>query len=142
VKRSILLFLVALLAACKPVTNDSPSSSVPYWDALSAANAVAQTLREATGREYDVRPVLATGSMKPAIHDNSILVIELTKEFQVGDWVAFIWRDRGNIMVVHRVYSVDPFVVKGIANEMPDSGVPRDAVFGRVVAVVYAERRQ
>lgn len=108
---------------------------------MTAANAAANALIEATGREFTVAPVQYTGSMKPAFDGNAVLVIELTKNFTKGDWVVFTWRDRGNIQVVHRVYDDDPFVVKGLANPMPDSGVPRGAVWGRVVAVVYSERK-
>jgi signal peptidase len=75
-----------------------------------------------------------SGSMEPAIHVGSVVVVKPIAEYKVGDIITFKAYDKNSkskdksVNITHRIYEVGEsdgqvtFIVKGDANNAPDGG--------------------
>lgn len=77
---------------------------------------------------------IVSGSMEPAIKIGDYVVVNVDKEYKVGDVVMF---KRGNAYIAHRVLEIhdDYIITKGDNNETEDVEIPRNTVVGPVVNV-------
>lgn len=87
---------------------------------------------------YQVKVVLS-GSMEPAIHTGSVVVIKPADTYSAGDVITFGKDTRDQVPVTHRIVAVEGagtqkvFVTKGDANGDNDSGSVRiSEVIGKV----------
>lgn len=111
-----LLFVVMLLVAGLVVLNQT------YWK-----------------QKYRFYTVLS-GSMEPALHVGSIVVVTAKQNYQVGDIVTAQIGTNGKQTVTHRIFSIDQndreeqIMLKGDANEDPDlSLLTHKQIVGAVV---------
>ena len=76
-----------------------------------------------------------TGSMKPVINENDIIIIKSQKDYEVDEIVTF---KSEKSYITHRIVSKrgDTFVTKGDANNTKDVAIERDAIIGKVVKVL------
>jgi len=88
---------------------------------------------------YKVKVVLS-GSMEPAIHIGSIVIIKPISQYKIGDVVIFGKDTKQDIPITHRIVSsravegVLLFTTKGDANEDPDTTEIRESdIHGRVL---------
>ena len=94
---------------------------------------------------YKIKVVLS-GSMEPAIHTGSVVVIKPTDLYKVGDIITFGKDTKKDIPTTHRIVETRAvegetlFVTKGDANNGTDaSEVKESAVAGKVLfSVPYA----
>lgn len=80
--------------------------------------------------------VVLSGSMEPTLEPDSVVYVQGTGNYQVGDVIAFA---REESIVTHRVVAIRPggLVTKGDANDQPDPWrVQREDVRGEVVGSV------
>ena len=78
---------------------------------------------------------VGTGSMKPAINENDIVIIKSQKDYNEDDIVTF---KSENAYITHRVISKrgDTFVTKGDANNAKDIAIEKKDIIGKVVKVL------
>lgn len=76
-----------------------------------------------------------TGSMKPVINENDIIIIKSQKDYEVDEIVTF---KSEKSYITHRIVSKrgDTFVTKGDANNTKDVAIERDVIIGKVVKVL------
>ena len=76
--------------------------------------------------------VVQTGSMEPAIPTGSLILIQNTKNYKVGDIVTYL--DKRNIAVTHRIVAVngDMITTQGDANNAKDRPFEADQIIGKV----------
>lgn len=84
--------------------------------------------------------IVQSGSMEPAIHTGSIVVIKNSPDYVVGDVITFGRTRPGVIPTTHRIVEIKQngnevsFVTKGDANSSEDmSEVKRESVIGKVL---------
>ena len=107
---------------------------VGYNIYVSAARASGQALPKLFGWS---NAVVISGSMKPELEINDVVIAHEQKEYRAGDVILF--RDESGITVCHRIVSqeADGFVTKGDDNNTPDQRrVPPGDVHGKVVLVI------
>ena len=107
---------------------------VGYNIYVSAARASGQALPKLFGWS---NAVVISGSMKPELEVNDVVIAHEQKEYQAGDVVLF--RGESGKTVCHRILSREPdgFVTRGDANNAPDQRrVPPGDVYGKVVLVI------
>lgn len=77
---------------------------------------------------------IVSGSMEPTIKIGDYVVVNVNKEYKVGDVVMF---KRGNAYIAHRVLEIhdDYIITKGDNNETEDVEIPKNTVIGPVVNV-------
>lgn len=87
---------------------------------------------------YQVKVVLS-GSMEPAIHTGSVIVIKPETTYGVGDIITFGADTKIQVPVTHRIIEVagsdrlPRYLTKGDANDDPDNGTVRSGeIIGRV----------
>lgn len=89
---------------------------------------------------YQVKVVLS-GSMEPAIHVGSIVVIKPQSSYAVGDVITFGADNPQNIPVTHRIVETRGarFVTQGDANDNLDPGLvmPQNIIGGVQFSVPY-----
>lgn len=89
---------------------------------------------------YQVKVVLS-GSMEPAIHTGSVVVIKPEPSYQVGDVITFGVDNRERIPVTHRIIGREGnrFVTQGDANDNIDPGTvaPREIIGAVQFSVPY-----
>ncbi|MDC1205381.1 signal peptidase I [Candidatus Pacebacteria bacterium] len=93
---------------------------------------------------YQVKVVLS-GSMEPAIHTGSIVLIKPQPAYQVDDVITFGADTRNSIPVTHRITDTTEtngntaYITKGDANESFDSGtvLPNEVIGSVFVSVPY-----
>ena len=89
---------------------------------------------------FEVR-VVQSGSMEPAIHTGSVVVIKPSSEYGVGDIITFS-DPTNNTPTTHRIVALgttaeDTFVTKGDANDGNDMGeISKERIMGKVVASI------
>jgi len=88
---------------------------------------------------YQVKVVLS-GSMEPAIHTGSVVIIKPESNYEVGDIITFGKDTKTDIPTTHRIIKQRAesgkmlYTVKGDANEDPDSReVREDEIIGKVL---------
>ena len=88
---------------------------------------------------YRVLTVLS-GSMEPAIHVGSIVVIRPAKDYKIGDVITFGEIGQAKVPTTHRISGIKTeggqlvYITKGDANNAPDTnGAPYLSVDGKVV---------
>lgn len=83
---------------------------------------------------YELK-VVQSGSMEPAIHVGSVVVIVPETSYNVGDVITFGPDTKKQIPITHRIAEItdEGFVTKGDANEHPD---PKPAKKGEVIGRV------
>ena len=92
---------------------------------------------------YQILSVLS-GSMEPAIHTGSIVVIKPVENYKIGDIITFGKTEK--TPTTHRIYDIkvnagNPiYTTKGDANNAPDSReIPNSEVIGKILfSVPYA----
>jgi len=101
---------------------------------VSAARASGQALPKLFGWS---NAVVISGSMRPELEVNDVVIAHEQKEYQAGDVILF--REESGKTVCHRIISreADGFVTKGDANSSADQRrVPPGDVHGKVVLVI------
>ena len=81
-----------------------------------------------------------SGSMEPAIHTGSVVVIKPESQYKVGDVVTFGADTRAQVPTTHRIFSnraqngVMMFTTKGDANNSPDTTeISENDIHGKVL---------
>lgn len=76
--------------------------------------------------------VVQTGSMEPAIPTGSLIIIQNTGDYKVGDIVTYL--DKRDIAVTHRIVAVNGNMIttQGDANNAKDRPFGTDRVIGKV----------
>ncbi len=84
--------------------------------------------------------VVVSGSMRPAIEVDDVILIKKQAAYQVGDIIVY---ETADYLITHRVVEVTDkgYITKGDANTIPDAEVAREAVRGRVVKVMHTAGR-
>lgn len=90
--------------------------------------------------------VVKSGSMEPAIHTGSVVLVSPRKEYNVNDIITFAGRGGKETSITHRVMEIEDtngkksFVTKGDANNAEDENkVALDKIIGKVLfSVPYA----
>ena len=84
--------------------------------------------------------IVESGSMAPAIHTGSIVVIRAQKSYRVGDVITFFYSMRDETPTTHRIVEIKEadgekrYVTKGDANENEDPNtIEEEAVVGKVL---------
>jgi len=84
--------------------------------------------------------VVQSGSMEPAIHTGSVVVVKPEEQYSIGDIITFGQLSKTKIPTTHRILEVKNengktlFVTKGDANDSPDSApVAKSEVLGKVL---------
>lgn len=89
---------------------------------------------------YQVKVVLS-GSMEPAIHVGSVVVLKPQASYVVGDVITFGVDNRQQIPVTHRIIGQEGsrFITQGDANDNVDPGTvaPREIIGGVQFSVPY-----
>ena len=81
--------------------------------------------------------VVLTGSMEPALHENSLIIVTGASNVKVGDVIVY---QTGGTPVVHRVIDIDEsagtFTAQGDANNAPDDTVTFSKIKGKVAFAI------
>lgn len=84
--------------------------------------------------------IVQSGSMEPAIHTGSIVVIRQQESYEVGDVITFFYSVRDLTPTTHRIIDIyegdgeKRYVTKGDANENNDPNtIEEEAVVGKVL---------
>lgn len=89
--------------------------------------------------------IAATGSMVPVMDENSVVVYMPSdgSNVRAGDVVLYT-HPVMDINIIHRVAYVTGthFIPDGIANKRNDGFIPRTAIYGRMVAIIYSDGQQ
>ena len=87
--------------------------------------------------------VVQSGSMEPAIHTGSIVIIKPADTYKIGEVITFGTFTKTKSPITHRIYDikviegVPSYITKGDANNTPDAGeVLNKDVLGKVVISV------
>ena len=79
---------------------------------------------------------VATGSMEPTISKNDIIIVKLSKKYEVNDIVTF---KKDDSYITHRVITINDnnLITKGDANNTNDVEIKKDAVLGKVTKIFH-----
>jgi len=84
--------------------------------------------------------IVQSGSMEPAIHTGSLVILRPEESYEVGDIVTFGRDDKDHVPVTHRIVEKETgdgavtYTTKGDANEDPDPNTLRkNEVIGKVL---------
>jgi len=87
--------------------------------------------------------IVESGSMEPAIHTGSIVMITRTDDYKVGDVITFGANDKIRVPTTHRIQEIKQageiktYVTKGDANNAPDMReVKQEEILGKVVLTI------
>ena len=117
-------------------------TTISYWTFVAAIALIAVlVVLSATALPWAPKvKVVKSGSMEPAIHVGSIVIIEPTKNFAVGDVITFGKDTKTQIPTTHRIVGIEGegdsrvFTTKGDANETEDPATtPIESVQGKVL---------
>lgn len=158
------LFLIALLIReiatpgfCSPaqapetVTSVAPPKETPASARIAPSSSVPPSMARMAGARLSplingtrVFTVAATGSMRPAFDDNTVLLTEPApfKDLQIGDIVVYRHRGTG-LRVAHRIIERRDggYWTKGDrSRRMDDDLVTETNFIGRVYGILYASR--
>lgn len=77
---------------------------------------------------------VSTGSMAPTLNVYDIILVQITKDVQIGDIITY---KQDNELITHRIMEIegDTFITKGDANNTEDKAITKDAVIGKVISV-------
>ena len=77
---------------------------------------------------------VSTGSMAPTLNVYDVVLVEITKDVQVGDIITYKYE---NELITHRIMEIDgdTLITKGDANNTEDKSITKDAVIGKVISV-------
>lgn len=88
---------------------------------------------------YKLLTVLS-GSMEPAIHTGSVVVMAPAKDYKIGDVITFDDAGRNNIPTTHRINDIKiiggspVYITKGDANNTPDGReITQNEIDGKVL---------
>lgn len=84
--------------------------------------------------------VVESGSMEPAVHTGSVIMVKPEKDYNIGDIITFGPNNRVSTPTTHRIIEkkekqgVTTFVTKGDANDGPDMNeVNENEVIGKLI---------
>lgn len=77
---------------------------------------------------------VSTGSMAKTLNVYDVILVEITKDVQVGDIITF---KQDNELITHRIMEMDEneLITKGDANNTEDKAITKDAIVGKVISV-------
>ena len=77
--------------------------------------------------------VVGSGSMRPALSVNDVLIVKANASYQAGDIITYV-SSRGGL-ITHRVNEVtdNGYIAQGDANNVPDEEILGQRVLGKVV---------
>ena len=77
---------------------------------------------------------VATGSMDPTIKQNDIILVKMTKNYNVNDIITF---EKDGSYITHRVITINDnnVITKGDANNANDLAIDKQAVLGKVIKI-------
>ena len=77
---------------------------------------------------------VSTGSMKPAINQNDVIIVKKSDHYEENDIITF---RSDNAYVTHRIINIvgDSIVTKGDANNAKDVAIKEDVIVGKVIHV-------
>jgi hypothetical protein len=137
----IALWVLVANSGCGPVVRNTgiekklaPTSNFSREQAANTAAFIALT----NGGTYSA--IAPTGSMEPIVDSRSFVVMAPHKgNLRVGMVVGF-YRDPAAPRVLHRVVKVNDthFIPNGITNQNSDGWIPRENIYGELIAIVYA----
>jgi hypothetical protein len=137
----IVALWVLFVTGCDPVNRNTgvekklaPTSNLTREQAANAAAFIALS----HGSTYSA--IAPTGSMEPIVDSRSFVVMAPHKgKLRVGMVVGF-YRDPAAPRVLHRVVKVNAthFIPDGITNQHSDGWIPRENIYGELIAVIYA----
>lgn len=80
--------------------------------------------------------VVETGSMEPNIPTGSLIVIQESKTYCVGDVVTYI--NNKDLSITHRIVNINNGIVeaKGDANSVSDPKFSEDSIVGKVIYTI------
>lgn len=139
----LLLFLPAILAAQFRDEDRNPagSSSLTWAQGYALAGVAAAEL----GEGFFVIAVAPTGSMVPALDSRSILIVESIApgfKLRVNDICLYTRADVGTVCHRATVVRDDGWTFfAGDANSRSDGWINPRRIVGRVVAIIYTERK-
>ena len=83
-----------------------------------------------------ISAIIGSGSMKPTLSVNDMLIAKGDTAYQVGDIVIYV-STHGNL-ITHRVVDVlgDGYITQGDANNTPDAEISNQRLLGKVVLVL------
>lgn len=92
---------------------------------------------------YKVLTVLS-GSMEPAIHTGSVVVVGSASDYKIGDVITFSEAKREKTSITHRIVDIKgseseerSYLTKGDANKTPDQkDVRREDIQGKVIFTI------
>ena len=128
--------IASLFLGCKNHTVSAPTGPISKNQAYIYAMGLAGMT------QGQVVLVSDTGSMKPLLDENAVVVYLPSDGSLIrrNDVVLYIHPTMG-IPIIHRVAYVNAthFIPEGIANSRNDGFIPRAAIYGRMVGVVYSD---
>jgi signal peptidase len=81
-----------------------------------------------------------SGSMEPAIHTGSVVIVAPQNDYKIGEIITFGELGETKIPITHRIHDIkivngeSVFITKGDANDVPDKNeTPRSEVKGKVL---------
>ena len=79
--------------------------------------------------------IIGSGSMKPTLLKNDLLLVKGEDSYQEGDIITYV-SPRGSL-ITHRISKVTAtgYIAQGDANNIPDDEIPKQRVLGKVVFV-------
>lgn len=77
---------------------------------------------------------VSTGSMAKTLNVYDIILVELTKEVEIGDIITY---KKDKELITHRIMEIngDKLITKGDANNTEDEEITKDAIVGKVISV-------
>lgn len=106
---------------------------------LMLATALLLSRHGIPGFDFRVLTVLS-GSMEPAIHTGSVVIVAPANDYKIGEIITFGELGEAKISITHRVHDIkivdgeSVFITKGDANDGPDKDeTPRSEVKGKVL---------
>lgn len=78
---------------------------------------------------------VATGSMRPSLNINDIIIVKITDDIEVGDIVTY---QDNNDFITHRIVSnnKDKFIAKGDYNNTEDKPIDSSQIVGKMVCKI------
>ena len=80
--------------------------------------------------------VIVSGSMKPAVSVDDLLIIKGEKSYNIGDIVTYL--SENGSLITHRIKEVtkDGYIMQGDANNTPDDEVSQKRLIGKAVVIL------
>lgn len=77
---------------------------------------------------------VSTGSMAKTLNVYDIILVELTKEVEIGDIITY---KKDKELITHRIMEIngDKLITKGDANNTEDEEITKEAIVGKVISV-------